>query len=152
MEFQLSFFHNLHFLSDADVKDLIISTNEKAMKYGLALSESDAGMLVQADRESVESQDRVAIGRSVTIKIIEKFMQSTYICQNKYAETIAGLTDIFYDVKEESLDMLTDDEIINIMYDFFEHESGGDLELLRSRDLENLCRKIRNAANGICDY
>ncbi|MGN0612759.1 MAG: DUF6323 family protein [Porcipelethomonas sp.] len=152
MEFELFFCHSLHSNTDADVKACILNTNEKSMKYGLVLSDSDAGMLVQAGREAIEAYDRIEFGSSVTVKIIEKFMHSSYICQEGYAEIIAGLTDIFYDVKEESMDMLTDEEVINIMYDFFEHESGGDIELLRSRDLEWLCRKIRNAANGIYDY
>ena len=71
--------------------------------------------------------------------------------QNEYADVLAELINIFYDIKDESLDMLSDDEVINFMYDFFENESGGDIEVMRNRDMEYLCRQIRNTANGIYD-
>ena len=63
------------------------------------------------------------------MKIIEKFIKSTYISQADYADTLAALIDIFYEAKEESLDVLTDDEVIVIMYNFYENESGGSLEV-----------------------
>ncbi len=76
-------------------------------------------------------------------------MQSSYIAPSEYAETIAELIDIFYEVKEESYDLLTDEDIIDVMYNFFENESGGSLEVLRNRDMEELCRAVRNKANRI---
>lgn len=149
MDFELEPYFQASLPSAEKLKNDILSTNEKALEYGLTLSEQDAEMLAQASREAVEAQDRVEFGKSVSVKIIEKFMQSSYISQNGYAETLAELIDIFYEVKEESLDILTDDEVINIMYAFFEQESGGDIDVLRSRDLEYLCRRVRNEANGV---
>ena len=129
----------------------ILNLNEKSMEYGLFLNESDVEMLVQVGKDTVSIQDRLEFGESATVKIIEKFMKSTYISQTDYADALAALIDIFYNAKEESLDLLTDDEIIDIMYNFFENESGGSLDVLQGRDMDYLCRKIRNIANGIMD-
>lgn len=136
-------------LLDLTLKNEILKTNEKSSDYGLFLSEQDAVMLVRVGKDAISTQDRIEFGKSATIKIVEKFMQSTYISQTNYAETIAGLIDIFYEVKEESIDILTDDEVIEIMYNFFERESGGSLEVLQGRDMDYLCREIRNAAYKI---
>lgn len=139
-------------LVNRGLKEKILATNERAAEYGLKLSDDDAAMLVQAGRESLQEQDRVEFGRSATTVLIEKFMQSSYVTQSEYAVTVATLLDVFYEVKEESLDILSDEEVIDIMFDFFEHESGGSVELLQGRDMDVLCRKIRREAMGIEEY
>ncbi|MFA5658166.1 MAG: DUF6323 family protein [Oscillospiraceae bacterium] len=151
MSFELTPKLSLDKLINYNLKSELFNTNEKSSQYGLILTEKDAEMLVKAGKEAISTQDRVEFGKSITIKIIEKFMKSTYISQSDYADSIACLIDIFYEAKEESLDILTDDEVIDIMYNFFERESGGSLEILHGRDMDYLCRKIRNTANGIAD-
>lgn len=151
MKFELSPQLKLHEITNAQRKDDLLALNETSAEYGLVLSEQEAEMLVQAGRDAIALQDRIEFGKSATTKMIEKFMHSSYLSQNGYADTIAALLEVFYEVKEESLDILTDDEVIQVMYDLFEGESGGDVEILRSRDLEELCRRIRNAANGIAE-
>lgn len=129
----------------------IMETNEKSEEYGFALLEKDAEMIVKVGKEAMTVHDRIEIGKSVTVKIIEKFIQSTYISPREYAETIAKLIEIFYEVKEESLDFLDDDEVIEIMFNFFETQSMGSLELLQSRDMDYLCQQIRKTAYGILE-
>lgn len=151
MSFELTSKFSSGDLINSNLKAEILNTNGKSSEYGLILTEKDGEMLVKAGKEAISIQDRIEFGKSITVKMIDKFMKSTYISQVDYADTIAGLIDIFYEVKEESLDILTDDEVIDIMYDFFERESGGSLEVLQGRDMDYLCRKIRNTANGIAD-
>ncbi len=151
MNFDLAPEFSINQLNLSKQKADILNLNEKSMEYALFLTEKDAIMLVQAGKETISMQDRIEFGKSATVKIIEKFMKSTYISQSDYADTIASLIDIFYEAKEESLDILTDDEVIDIMYIFFEKESGGSVDILQGRDMDYLCRKIRNTANGIAD-
>jgi len=140
MSFELTPNFSSGSLINSNLKAEILNTNGKSSEYGLILTEKDGEMLVQTGKEAISIQDRIEFGKSITVKMIEKFMKSTYISQADYADTIAGLIDI-----------LTDDEVIDIMYDFFERESGGSLEILQGRDMDYLCRKIRNTANGIAD-
>ncbi len=144
MNFELNPRMNAGELLNANLKSDLMNTNNRSMEYGLVLSESDAQMLVEAGNDALECQDRIEFGKSVTVKIIEKFMESSFIAQSEYADTIAALIDVFYQAKEESLDMLTDEEIINAMFDFFENESGGDIDILTSRDMQLMCQKIRD--------
>lgn len=151
MDFELTPELSLKQLNLSKQKADILSLNEKSIEYALFLTEKDAEMLVQAGKDNISMQDRIEFGKSATTKIIKKFMKSTYISQSDYADTLAGLIYIFYEAKEESLDVLTDDEVIDIMYNFYENESGGSLEVLQGRDMDYLCRKIRNTANAIID-
>ena len=136
-------------LYNAKIEEEILATNKKAAAYGLVLQDEEAAMLVVHGKEAIALQERIEFGKSITVKMIEKFMQSTYISQTDYAQTIAALLDVFYEVKEESVEVLTDEEVIEIMYDFFEKESGGDIDTLVSRDMYYLCKKIRYAASGL---
>lgn len=133
------------------LKNNLLQTNKQSIKYALFLSDKDAEIIAQANRENLKSQNRVEFGESAVIKIIEKFMQSSYISQDNYADTILTLTEIFYEAKEESLDILSDDEIIDIMFEFFENESGGSADVLQNRDMEYFCRKIRYKALNITE-
>ncbi len=136
-------------LSNLNQKNSLLQTNETSIEYGLALTEQEALMLIEAGKNSIDSHDRLEFGESATIKIVNKFMQSSYISQSEYADTIAELIDVFYQVKEECYDILTDDEVIGIMYDFFENESGGSIDILQTRDMDYLCKKIRYISRNI---
>ena len=127
----------------------LLATNEKSAHYGLLLTEQEAAQLVQANREALRAQERIEFGKSILVKLAEVFMHSAYLSQSDYASTLMALLDIFYEAKEESLDILTDDEVIEQMYSFFEQESGGNLEVLQTRDMEALCRSIRDLAYTI---
>ena len=151
MEFNLILDFNDGASYSQQLSSEIMKTNDVSVNYGLMLLESDVAMLVQSSKDSIKDNDRIEFGESATLKILSKFMQSSYISQSCYAETIASLIDIFYEVKEESLDILTDYEVIDIMFNFFENESGGSIEVLQNRDLDTLCRKIRYTAQGISD-
>ncbi len=121
----------------------ILALRERAISYGLVISPKDASAIAAVGVEQLHEQERVEFAQSAVVKIISKFMESGYISQQDFVETISELIGIFYEVKEESLDVLTDDEVISAMFDCFENVSNGDTELLRTRDLENLIRRVR---------
>ena len=125
--------------------------NDEAEELGLGLTPEEAQMLAQAGRDSMNEQDRVVFGESALTKLAKKFMHSSYISREIYAQTLAELIDIFCAAKEESYDILSDEEVIDVMYDFFENSCGGSTELLGGRDMEILCRKIRMMASGIVE-
>lgn len=121
----------------------ILALRDRAISYGLVISQKDASAIAAVGVEQLHEQERVEFAQSAVVKIISKFMESGYISQQDFVETISELIGIFYEVKEESLDVLTDDEVISAMFDCFENVSNGDVELLRTSDLENLIRRVR---------
>ena len=82
-------------------------------------------------------------GKGILDKIIFAFCDSDFIYQENYAETIARLQSIFFLFKNESMDELTDDELINIMRNAFDGECHGSLEYLEETYLEQFARNIR---------
>lgn len=128
------------------LKAEILRTNQQSGEYGLLLTEKDVDMLLATNRDSLQNQQRIEIGESILIKLIEKFMRSQFLSQSDYGETLATLLDIFYEAKEESNDILTDDEVLDMMFYYFEEVSCGSIELLQTRDMDSMCRSIRDGS------
>ena len=145
MDFQLSALVNsCKTLSMQKRCGSIMALADKAAENGLKITAKTAEFIAEAEENAIAEQQRVEIGAGAAALITEKFMRSAYVTQESFAETIAALVDIFYEAKEECLDMLSDDEIADIMFYFFEHVSEGSTELLQGRDMEKFCRSIRN--------
>ena len=149
MEFLQSDIFSFGQLSQINLANQIMKTNEKSCEYGLMLTEKQAKELAVCRKETLSDERRIEFKESAVTKIIEKFCESSYIRQNEYSDTLAELIEIFYENKNESEDTLGDDELIEVMFLLFENKSGGSLEDLRSRDLEAICRNIRHGARNI---
>ncbi len=52
-------------------------------------------------------------------------------------------------MKNETLDLIPDDELIGLMRDYFETRCQGSIDLLLNRELEQLARNLRY---GVEDY
>lgn len=126
--------------------------NEYSSKYGLLLSENDIHDLVESRREALEKSGRIEFGGGIIQKIILEFADSAYLYQDNYAETLTGLQECFYYFKNESLEELTDDELIHLMKKFFDDECQGSLEFLSTSKLENYCRDIRYGTKEYRDF
>ena len=126
-----------------DKFEVSLFTNEYTKKYGLSLTEKDALLIINEKNEALHSSGRIELGAGVSEKIIMEFADSPYITKDQYVQTIIELQDIFYYFKNESLEELTDEELLKIMKYYFDHDCQGDLEFLQSTILENVCRSIR---------
>ncbi|NPV91935.1 MAG: hypothetical protein HPY50_14310 [Firmicutes bacterium] len=129
----------------------IVRLNEKSSRYGLALTHLDALQLVETRGETLRAVGRIEIGGSTIGKIIEAFCDSSYINQQDYADTLHELLEVFYYMKNETLDLVPDDELIGLMKSFFERSCRGSLELLKNRELELMARNLRFGVPGYAD-
>ena len=116
---------------------------QKTQQFGLVLTEQDAKLLVEARGEELRRQQRMEFGESILSKLIFTFCDSEYIFQDNYVETIIRLQEIFYIFKNETMDELTDDELLTFMRKQFENVCHGDLEYLEGTCLSNFARAIR---------
>lgn len=121
----------------------ICKCNEYTSKYGLILAENDIHDLVENRREALAQNGRIEFGGGITQKIIIEFADSPYLHQDNYVETLTGLQECFYYFKNESMEELSDDELIRLMKKYFDDVCQGSLEYLNSTILENYCRDIR---------
>lgn len=121
----------------------IIKCNEYTSKYGLSLTSTQALELVNTRSEALSNNGRIEFGGGIIDKLIKVFCDSSFIWQDNYEETIHQLIDTFYYYKNESLDSLSDDDLILIMKKYFETSCYGSIQLLQNRELDKIAHDIR---------
>lgn len=117
--------------------------------YGLVLSHAEAVELVETRSEALKSNGRIEFGGGIIDKLILKFCDSPFLSQDNYAFTLNDLIETFYYFKNESIDNISDDELISLMKKYFDNNCEGAVELLQNRELEILAHNIRY---GIDNY
>lgn len=124
--------------------DEILKCNDFTSRFGLSLSPQDALELVETRTLSLKRYGRIEFGGGVIDKIIKVFCDSPYLSRHNYVETLHGLIEVFYFYKNETLDLISDDELIKFMKKSFDGKCQGSLELLSGRELEKMARNLRS--------
>lgn len=119
------------------------ATNALTARYGLTLSEHDITTLLENRQTALSQTGRVEFSQGILEKLVFAFCDSPYVFQDTYVETLLSLQDAFYYFKNESLDTLTDDELIAFMKEHFDGDCEGSVEYLTETLLEDFCRSIR---------
>lgn len=127
----------------------IIQCNDLTIKYGLRLTEQQANELVETRNQVLNANGRVEFSGGVIHKIIQEFCDSPYISKDNYVETIQELIEIFYFYKNETEDLVSDDDLIHFMQNAFNHKCQGSLELLSGRELDKLANNLRYGKNPL---
>ena len=104
--------------------------NEHTSKYGLVLSEGQISNLLERRKDILRETGRIELRGGIIDKLIKEFCDSPYINQENYEETLYELMEIFYEYKNETMDLMTDDELIEFMKQSFDGVCQGDLEYL----------------------
>lgn len=121
----------------------VIETNQYTERFGLALSQQDAQLILENRKTALHEQRRVEFGEGIVPKIIFEFCDSDFIDQSNYVDTIIRLQEIFYLYKNEMNDEITDDELIQLMKEQYEMQCHGDLDYLEGTCLSDFARIIR---------
>lgn len=121
----------------------IIKLNEETITYGLSLSKREVMQIIEVRNDLLRGYGRIELGTEVVNKLIKSFYNSSYIQQDMYMSTLMELQEIFYYMKNETEDNLSDDEIIEILREFFEDYCKGSIELLQGREIETFARNQR---------
>ncbi len=134
---------------DKQVFNDILKCNELTHEYGLRLNEDDIKEIINTRNLALEKSGRIEFNGQIINKIVMAFCDSPYISQYNYSDTINELVEIFYNYKNETLDYIGDDELIEIMKEYFDNYCQGSLELLEGKVLYKIADNIRN---GVKDY
>ncbi|MDO5291753.1 MAG: DUF6323 family protein [bacterium] len=129
--------------NNANQLEKVEACNQYTKKFGLELSKEQALQLLNDRKDSLKEQARVEFGEGILPKLIYAFCDSPYIYEDNYVEVMGYLQDIFYLYKNEALDEVTDDELIEYMRDEFNGECQGSVEYLEDTSLEKFAREIR---------
>lgn len=104
--------------------------NEYTSKYGLVLSDNQIENILERRKETLKETGRVELREGIIDKIIKEFCDSPYMNQENFANNLYELIEIFYEYKNETMDLITDDELIKFMKKSFDGIAQGDLEYL----------------------
>ena len=126
-------------LQDIQKKQTLIelkSCNELTIKYGLTLTDEDIDELIKNRFKSLKDNGRIEFSKGILKKLVEAFCDSPYIMQDNYKDTIIELQECFYFFKNEAMDQISDDELIEFMKKYFDGQCQGSLEYLSGTNLE----------------
>lgn len=121
----------------------IKSCNEYTKKFGIVITGEDALSFLEERKYTLKEQERVEFGQGILSKLLFTFCDSPYLYQDNYVEYITRLQEIFYLYKNESLDDVSDDELLEIMKENFDGICQGSLDYLEETCLEAFAREIR---------
>ena len=135
--------HNLDFslvatsssLMERQATDKILACNEEIEKYGLVLTEQQALALVQTRTNALKENKRIELNGGLVDKLILAFCDSPYIEKDIYEDILHDLINLFYDLKNNTWDTISDDDVIEFMKNAFNNRCHGSLELLSGEAL-----------------
>ncbi len=114
----------------------------------MTLSEQDAEILAQERKSTLIEQKRVEFGESILPRIIYEFCDSAFISQSNYVESLTRLQEIFFLYKNEMLDEISDEELLNFMKEQFETVCFGDFDYLEGTCLDIFAQAVRAGYRG----
>lgn len=104
--------------------------NKYTNQYGLTLTDNQIVNLLERKKEVLKETGRIEFREGIIDKIIREFFDSPYISQDNYFFTLYELVEIFYEYKNETMDLITDDELITFMKKSFDGICKGDIKYL----------------------
>lgn len=117
--------------------------NDFTANYGLVLTDQQAVELVQTRTNALNLNGRIEFGGGIINKIIKEFCDSPNISMYNYTKTLHELIEVFYYYKNDTLDLISDDDLLKFMKESFDGVCQGSLELLSGRELTKLAHNLR---------
>ncbi|MBW4082585.1 DUF6323 family protein [Paenibacillus sp. S150] len=111
----------------------LLELNGKTKEYGLVLTPQEIELMMAARKRVLYSYGRVELSIEATKELIDVFSESPFIRQENYADTLNELHEIFYCLKNDTEDRISDTQLLHRMKKVFEEDCGGSLDLLKSR-------------------
>ena len=103
--------------------------------------------LAETRENALRRSGRIEFGEGITEKLIMTFCDSPYISQDDYEATLHELTVIFYDMKNETWDAVSDDELLGSMREAFDVYCHGSADLLAGSVMPQLARHIHRGGD-----
>lgn len=102
----------------------LMALNEESINYGLVLTDDDVRQITKNTKETLRKTGRIETSTDSLEKIIAFLYSSPYTQKDDYVEVISDMEEIFYYFKNQVLDLLSDDEVIEILKNIYDEKSG----------------------------
>lgn len=126
--------------------DKITQANSITEKFGITLSSVEAQRLIKSQEKSLKSHGRINFSDGIIHKLHLTMCDSPYVHPNSYFLILDELIETFYYFKSESLDVYSDDKLLENIRTLFD-EGGGSIEYINDKLLEDINTNIKNKNN-----
>lgn len=126
----------------------LLACNCRTAVYGLTLTEGEAAELARTQARALQTAGRIELGGGVLDRLALAFSDSPYLSQQNYADMLHGLTEMFYQFKNDCGDRISDDRLICFLRRAFDGPCAGSLELLAGSELPRLARELNARCAG----
>jgi len=123
--------------------DEVVRCNDYTKRFGIMLTQEQAAELVETRFLALSGTGRIEFGGGVIDRIIKAFCDSPYISKHNYTQTLHDLIEIFYHAKNETADLISDDDLIKFMNRAFDGVCQGSLDLLAGSEIFRLANNLR---------
>lgn len=120
----------------------LLECNRYLEEYNLHLTKDDVIVILSDRKETIKTNGRIEFGKWVIEEIIKEFCDSPYLSGDGIVEVLNELLNIFYHYKNETKDLVTDEELIKFMKKYFDGDAHGDLEILRDVYMEKMRKNV----------
>lgn len=120
----------------------LLELNVYARSNGLSITEETAREIAESRRNALKNNGRVELKSDVIIRLTRAFLESPFIAQEDFTYVISEIIDLFYHIKNETNNSISDDDLISEMLTVFNESCGGDIENMQSKGLEKILRRI----------
>jgi len=121
----------------------VLQCNRYSSQYGLSLTQVQALELVQTRDDMLKAFGRIEFGTGILDSIIKEFCDSPYLSMQNYEQTLHDLVEIFYYYKNDTIGLMSDDELLKYMKNSYDNTCRGSLEMLSGSELHQLARNLR---------
>jgi hypothetical protein len=128
----------------------VIECNRYSERFGLTLTHAQAVELMETRSLALGESGRVELGAGIIHKLIMAFCDSPFLSNDNYAQILNELVEIFYYYKNDTMDMVPDDELLQYMKESFNGVCGGSVDLLAERELYRYAVSLRRGY--FCEY
>lgn len=122
-------------------KNKLIECNTFLNEYGLSLSSEDISSIIERRSLALKNNKRIELDGGIIDKVIREFFDSPYISNDNFVETINEIIELFYYYKNETNDLISDDDLLKLMRKHYDDFAKGDLDYLSRNFLEEIKKK-----------
>ncbi|WP_455544239.1 DUF6323 family protein [Intestinibacter sp.] len=102
----------------------LMKLNDESINYGLVLSEKEVNDIMKNTGETLKKIGRIETSTNALEKVITIVYSSPYTDKENYVENINDMQELFYYFKNQVLDLLSDDEVIEILEKAYDEKCG----------------------------
>lgn len=123
----------------------LLSLNSRLERHGLQLTEETAEEIIKSRSQILKNQGRVELDTKITQAIIKMLSDSSYITQDNFVSSVNDVYETFHFIKNETSDLVTDEDILDAVMTSFDRVCHGSTELLMGKGAKQIIDNFENS-------